>query len=161
MGLQNWYLRFWKFWQFLKIFKIFNIFFFLFQNFPLKINIFKKTDNMLEGNGGWIYVVRSRSFETFLGERFLFYLGTCHCTVSVLCLFQVHRPNFKSLGWRVNLLRHLKHDMFHTTCHSWLFMPRSRDVKATGKLAMKACANWYEEENSSCAFQNKVFFSLL
>ena len=44
------------------------------------------------------YVVRSRSFETFLGEGFLFYLGTCHCTVSLLCLFQVGRPNFKSLG---------------------------------------------------------------
>ena len=59
--------------------------------------------------------VRSQSFETFW-EIFLFYLGTCHCTVSFLCLFQAGRPNFKSLGWRVNLLRHLKHDMFHTIC---------------------------------------------
>ena len=40
-------------------------------------------------------------------------------------------------------------------------MPRSRGVKATWELAMQASANWYEKENSSCAFQNKVFFSLL
>ena len=46
----------------------------------------------------FLYVVRSRSFDTFLGEIFLFYIRTCHCTVSFLCLFQVGRPNFKFLG---------------------------------------------------------------
>ena len=56
VGLQNSDLGFWKFWKFLKnfqnsskIFKIFDFFFF-FKIFPLKIKIFKKPDNMLEGN---------------------------------------------------------------------------------------------------------------
>ena len=34
-----------------QIFKIFDNFFFFFEIFPLKIKIFKKPDNMLEGNG--------------------------------------------------------------------------------------------------------------
>ena len=32
------------------MFKIFDNFFFFFKNFPLRIKIFKKPDNMLEGN---------------------------------------------------------------------------------------------------------------
>ena len=56
VGLQNCYLGFWKFWKFLKIFKMFDNFFFFFKMFPLKIKIFKKPDNMLEGNSWWICV---------------------------------------------------------------------------------------------------------
>ena len=72
-----------------------------------------------------LFFVKGGQNDSFLEETFIFYLGTCYYTVSFLCLFQVGRPNFKSLGRRVNLLRHHKHDMFHTACHSWLFMPQS------------------------------------
>ena len=43
-------------------------FFFLFQNFSLKIKIFKKTDNMLEGNGRWICVQNFKSISSKMAE---------------------------------------------------------------------------------------------
>ena len=137
----------------------FSIFFPAKSNDQFMLHPAKKGINLVHCLG-YIYVVRSRSFETFLGEIFLFYLATCHCTVSFLCLFQVGRSNFKSLGWRVNLLRHLKHDIFTRlvtvgySCH---------EAGAWRQLGSSPCKRVQidEKENSSCAFQNKVFFSLL
>ena len=67
VGLQNCYLGFWKFWKFSKIFNIFNIFFF-FKISPLKIKIFKKPDNMLEGNCWWICVQIFKSISSKMAE---------------------------------------------------------------------------------------------
>ena len=68
VGLQNCYLGFWKFWKFLNIFKIFDNFFFFFKIFPLKIKIFKKPDNMLEGNDWWICVQNFKSISSKMAE---------------------------------------------------------------------------------------------
>ena len=51
VGLQNCYLGFSKFWKFAKFPKLSTFFLFKKKNFPLKIKIFKKPYNMLEGNG--------------------------------------------------------------------------------------------------------------
>ena len=68
VGLKNCYLGFWKCWKFPKISKIFNIFFFFFKNFPLKIKIFKKTYNMLEGNSWWICAQNFKSISSKMAE---------------------------------------------------------------------------------------------
>ena len=68
VGLQNYYLGFGKFWKFLKIFKIFDNFFFLFQNFPPQIKIFKKQDKMLEDNSWWICVQNFKSISLKMAE---------------------------------------------------------------------------------------------
>ena len=68
VGLQNCYLWFWKFWKFPKIYKIFNIFSFFFKIFPLKIKMFKKPYNMLEGNGWWICAQNFKSISWKMAE---------------------------------------------------------------------------------------------
>ena len=68
VGLQNCYLGFWKFWKFAKIFKIFDNFLFFFIIFPLKIKIFKKTVNILEGNSWWICVQNFKSISSKMAE---------------------------------------------------------------------------------------------
>ena len=67
MGLQNCYLGFWTFWNSLK-FPKFSTFFFLFKIFPLKIKIFKKTYNMLEGNGWWLSAQNFKSISPKMAE---------------------------------------------------------------------------------------------
>ena len=54
----------------LKIPKNFQNFqhFFLFQNFPLKIKIFKKPYNMLEGNGWWTCAQNFKSISSKMAE---------------------------------------------------------------------------------------------
>ena len=58
----------------LKILKIpsnfqnFQHFFFFFKISPLKIKIFKKPDNMLEGNGWWICVQNFKSISSKMAE---------------------------------------------------------------------------------------------
>ena len=66
VGLQNCYLGFWKFWKFLKISKIFDNLFFFFKIFPLKIKIFKKPYNMLEG--WWICTYDFKSISSKMAE---------------------------------------------------------------------------------------------
>ena len=68
VGLQNCNLRFWKIWKFLKMFKMFNNFFFFFKIFPFKIKIFKKPENMLEGNDWWICVQNFKSISSKMAE---------------------------------------------------------------------------------------------
>ena len=68
VGLQYCYLGFWKVWKFPKISKIFNNFFFFFKIFPLKIKIFKKPYNMLEGNGLWICAQNFKSISSKMAE---------------------------------------------------------------------------------------------
>ena len=67
VGLQNWYLGFAKFWKFLKNSKIFNNFF-LFQNFPLRIENFKTTYYMLEDSGWCICAQNFKSMSSKLAE---------------------------------------------------------------------------------------------
>ena len=67
VGLQNWYLGFSKFWKFLKNSKIFNNFFF-FQNFPLRIENFKKPYYMLEDSGWCICAQHFKSISSKLAE---------------------------------------------------------------------------------------------
>ena len=67
VGLQNCYLGFGKFWKFPKIKKKSTLFF-LFQNCPLKIKIFKKPFNMLEGNGWWICAQNFKSISSKMAE---------------------------------------------------------------------------------------------
>ena len=64
--LQNCYLGFWFFLNSLKIFKIFDNFFFFIKIFPLKIKIFKKSVNMLEG--WWICVQNFKSISSKMAE---------------------------------------------------------------------------------------------
>ena len=66
VGLQTCYLGFSKCWKFPKISKISNIFFL--QNSPLKIKIFKKPYNMLEGNGWWICAQNFKSISSKMAE---------------------------------------------------------------------------------------------
>ena len=68
VGLQNCYLGFSKFWKLLKISKFFNIFFSFSKFFPLKIKIFKKPYNMLEGNGWWIRVQNFKLISSKMAE---------------------------------------------------------------------------------------------
>ena len=49
-------------------FQNFRQFFFFFKIFPLKIIMFKKTDNMLEGNGWWICVQNFKSISSKMAE---------------------------------------------------------------------------------------------
>ena len=51
-----------------KNFQNFQHFFFLFKIFPLKIKIFKKPYNMLEGNGWWICVQNFKSISSKMVE---------------------------------------------------------------------------------------------
>ena len=66
--LQNCYHGFGKLWKFLKMFKIFDNFFFFCKIYPLKIQIFKKTDIMLEGNGWWICVQNFKLISSKMPE---------------------------------------------------------------------------------------------
>ena len=68
VGLQNWYLGFWKFWKFIKIFKIFDNFFSFSKLCPSKSKISKKPDNMLEWNGWWICVQNFKSIFLKMAE---------------------------------------------------------------------------------------------
>ena len=68
VGLQNCYLGFSKFWKLSKISKMFDNFFFFFKIFPLKMKIFKKPYNMLEGNGWWICVHNFKSISSKMAE---------------------------------------------------------------------------------------------
>ena len=67
VGLQNCHLGFSKFWKFPEKFKIFNIFLF-FKIFALKIKIFKKPFDMLEGNGWWICAHNFKSISSKMAE---------------------------------------------------------------------------------------------
>ena len=68
VGLQNCYLGILKIWKIPQNFQNVRQFFFFFKIFPLKINIFKKPDNMLEGNGWWICVQNFKSISSKMAE---------------------------------------------------------------------------------------------
>ena len=61
-----------RIWKILKIFqhlkKKINIFFLFFKIFTLKIKIFKKSYNMLEGNGWWICAQNFKSISSKMAE---------------------------------------------------------------------------------------------
>ena len=65
VGLQNCILKILKIPQ---NFQNFRQFFFFFKIYHLKIKIFKKPDNMLEGNGWWICVQNFKSISSKMAE---------------------------------------------------------------------------------------------
>ena len=67
LGLQNCYLGFSKKFKFRKFPKL-STFFSFFKIFPIKIKIFKKPYNMLEGNDWWICVQNFKSISSKMDE---------------------------------------------------------------------------------------------
>ena len=113
VGLQNCYLGFGKFWKFLKIFKIFDNFFC--KIFPLKNKIFKKPDNMLEGNGWWICVQNFKSISSKMAE---IWYKTCQKQALFHVISGLYRdfPNF--IFWPILMLQKVFLGHFRVLCEN-------------------------------------------